>query len=270
MRARKAKKRPETPENRFQDKLMEECRINPGMMVKAERMPQGSMSGYRLIYIHASQLDPRHLETCLRTLCGSGSCLLRFVDETRQPLDEYGSLWIHFGGYDDVDDKLEEAQAEAMMALLEPPNENQLDKTIALCQAFANLPTQRGAFSKLTPAIQDALKRSIEIPRADGNKVIHETKRMISEMREQEYQRIMKQRADAVKQLLDTMPVELQAALQAQGVECQAQTEPVSQGNMFPLGDCSQPIVGPSLERLNTRGILQGLGKPQDRGEDDQ
>ena len=78
----------------------------------------------------------------------------------------------------------------------------------------------------------------------------------------------MKQRADAAKQLLDTMPPEVQAALQAQGIECQTQTEPVSQGRQFPLGDCSPPIVG--LERLNTHGIFQGLGKPQDRGEDDQ
>ncbi len=146
MRARKAKKRPETPEDRFQDKLMEECRKNPGMMVKAERMPQGSMSGYRLIYIHASQLDPRQLDTCLRTLCGSGSCLLRFVDETRQPLDEYGSLWVHLGGYDDVDDKLEEARDAAIM-----------DSLTVLAGLAGKIPR-----NSLDPGLFDALKRYVE------------------------------------------------------------------------------------------------------------
>lgn len=271
MRARKAKKRPETPEHRFRRKLMEECRIVPGMMVKAERMPQGSMEYYRVRYIPASVLEVSELDFCLQSLWGEGSCLLRFVDEARQPMDEYGSMWIHLGDYDDLDDRLEEAQVEVIMALSEAQNENQPDKTIAASQGWANLmPTGRSAFSKLTPATLDALRRYIESVCSNDSNAIHETIRMMSEMREQEYQRTMKQQTDAVKQFLDTMPVEVQAALQAQGTQCQTQTEPVSQGSRFPLGDCSPPIAGPSLERLNTRGILQGLGKPQDRGADDQ
>ncbi len=265
MRARKAKRQTETPEDRFQDKLMEECRINPGMMVKVERMPQGSMKYYRVRYIPASLLEVGQLELCLRSLWGEGPCLLRFVDETREPLEEYGSMWIDLGDYDDIDDRLEEAEAEVMMALIEAQNENQLDKTIAACQALANLmSTRRGAFSKLTPATQDALKRSIKIPRSDDINVIRESMRLMSEAQNQEHQRTMKQRADAVKQLLDALPVEVQAALQAQGIECQTQTEQVSQGSSLPLGDCPPPFAGLSLERL------QGLGEPQDRGEDDQ
>jgi len=277
MCARKAKKRLEPPETIFRRKLTVENRKTPGMMVKAERMAQGSMADYCVKYVHASQLDPRHLDTCLRTLFGSGSCLLRFVDETRQPLDEYGTLWIHFGGYDDLDDRLEEAQAEVIMALLEAQmeeKENQLDKTMAFIQTCVNLrSTQRSAFSRLAPATVNALKRSMQNARPDNSKVLHETMRQMSEMRDKEQQRILKQRADVAQQLqtaLAPIMAEMQAALQAQEVECETQSDPISQEPPFPPGDCSPPIVRLPLQRLNINGILHGLGKIQGKEEDDQ
>ena len=72
---------------------------------------------------------------------------------------------------------------------------------------------------------------------------------MMREMQDQERQGIMKRRADAAKQFLDSMPPEVQAAFKAQGIECQTPPEPASQ---FPPRDCSPPIVGLSLQRLKT------------------
>jgi len=254
MRARKAKKQPEIPADRFWRKLSAEHGKRHGMVVKAERMPQGSMEYYRVRYIPASQLEIGQLELYLRSLWGEGSCFLRFVDEKRQPLDQYGGIWVHLGYYDDLDDRLEEAQAEVTIALLEAQNEqneNQLEKTIATCQALVNLtPTRGNAFNKLAPAMQDALRRSMQRERPDSIEAMHETMKLISEVREQEHQRIMKQQADAAKQFLDSMPPEVQAALQAQGLECQTPEEPA--GRQFTPENCSQPIVG--LQRLKIRG----------------
>ena len=97
MRSKKRRKQSETPELRFRRKLIEEYGKMPGMMVKAERMGQGSMERYQVKYVHASQLDARDLEICLQAYWGSGTCLLRFVDETHQPWDEYGSMWMDLG-----------------------------------------------------------------------------------------------------------------------------------------------------------------------------
>lgn len=117
MRERKRRKRSETPETIFRNKLIQEHGQNPGMMVKAERMAQGRMADYGVRYVHASQLDPGQLERNLKALWGGGSCLLRFVDSTRQPLDDFGALWIHLMDYDDLDDRLDEARSAANVVL---------------------------------------------------------------------------------------------------------------------------------------------------------
>ncbi len=229
MRTRKEKKRSETPEAIFRRKLRAEYRKAPGVMVKVEHIPQGSMADYQIKYIHASQLDPRYLDMCLLELYGSGSCLLRFVDETRQPLDDYGTLWVHLGNYDDLDDRLEEAHAEVIITFL---------------NAQADLRQRGSTFRNLTPAMQDALERSIE---RDDGKVMLETMKKIGEMQNQERKRIMEQRADTAKKLqtaLDSMMAEIQETLQAQKSECETQAEPASQGRQFPPADYSPPTVG--------------------------
>ena len=272
MRSKKRRKRPETPELCFRRKLMEEYRKTPGMTVKAERMAQGGMWRYRVEYVHASHLDPRQLEMQLRALWGDGSCLLRFVDETRQPLDEFGGVWIDLGDYDDLDDRLEEAQFAANMATLKMVAEMKKKSSDTEMAVLAKLVSLTGNIrrSRPDPALLDAFKRSMNTPRSDGGEVTLETARMIGEMRNQEYQLIMKQRADAAEQLQTALAAAIteMQTLQAQELECETQTELVGQGRRFPLEDCSPPIVG--LSRMKTKGILQGLDKFQDRGEDDQ
>lgn len=276
MRVKKRQKLPESPEIIFRNKLNQEHRENPGMMIKMERMAQGRMTDYRLRYVHASLLDPRQLEICLKELWGGGSCLLRFVDETRQPLDEFGALWIHLMGYDDLDDRLEGAQFAANMAILAMTaemNQKSMDSGMANLTILAGL-AEKNRRNKSNSRMIDALKRSIESAPPDDGKVMHETMKLISEMRNQQHQQILKQRADVAQQLqtaLAPIMAEMQAALQAQELECQMPAEPVSQEHqLFPPGDCSRPIVGLPLQRLKTHEILQGLGKSQDKKEDDQ
>lgn len=122
---------------------------------------------------------------------------------------------------------------------------------------MANLTVLAGLAGKIrrnggNSGMIDALRRSMQNTRPDSIESIHETMKLISEVREQEHQRVTKQKADAVKQFLDSMPPEVQAALKAQGLGCQTPEEPA--GHQFPRGDCSPPIVGPSLQRLKTHG----------------
>ena len=275
MRSRKGRKRSETPELRFRRKLTEEYMKAPGMMVKVERMPQGSMAHYRVQYVHASQLDPRDLEIQMQEYLGSGTCLLRFVDETRQPLDEHGSMWIFLGHHDDLEDRLEKAQFATNITVLKSMAVAKQKSRDADMEYAAILPALIGKIrrNRSDARLVDVLKRSMNAPRRDNSEAVSQAVKATNEMREQENQRIVQQRAETAKQLptlLDPIVTKMQEALQGQEVECEIQVEPVEQGHQFRQEDGLSLVAGLSLQRLKADCVVRSLRKPQEQEEDDQ
>ena len=112
----------DTPEKLFRMKLWEEHRKAPGMTVKVERMPQGSMKNYAVHYVSACNIiDVRNMESYIQGWLGDGEYLLRFVDDKRRPRDEFGSLWIRvaFELMDEFEAQKAEAEVELVKAYLE-------------------------------------------------------------------------------------------------------------------------------------------------------
>ena len=160
------------------------------------------------------------------------------------------------------------ATVKIKMDMEQSKRDTEMDSLTVLAGLAGNIRRNR-----INPGMFDALKRSIESARPDDSKVMYGAMKLISEAQNQEHQRTMEQQADAAQQLqtaLAPIVAEMQATLQAQELECETAAEPVSQERQFPPEDCSRPIVGLKLQRLETRDILQGLGKPQNGKEDDQ
>jgi len=145
-RRRKQHRQPDTPEERFRIKLLEECRKRPGMTLKIEKMPQGSMRNHKVRYIPAGSIDFRYLEEQIAGLLGNGSFFVRFVDEGGQPLKEYGYMWLHlahahaeFTG-ETVETDMQKAQIQMMQAYREWCHQNRLALLEPLMERVVRMP----------------------------------------------------------------------------------------------------------------------------------
>ena len=111
----------QSPEEIFRTKLWAECHKAPGLTVKIEKVPRGSMSNHKVEYISACSLDALHIESYLQRWLGDGDYLLKFVDENCCPLEEFGNLWISlaFESCDEFEVEMAEARVELVKARME-------------------------------------------------------------------------------------------------------------------------------------------------------